>query len=578
MKRYLVCFCVLLCMGCGLFGAKAGDTAAYGMHHTLSTLYYIDRSGTVKTWAGQGIPLPGRAVDISASEQGASVVVALEDGSVYAWGRNDDGQLGLGDTQNHETPVKIPGLEQVISVSLGRYAGTNAAVTSDGAVYVWGLVYCGDDDQYQPILERYLTPQRVDGIANAISVSAGGNGFAVLCTDGSVYTWGMDDGGSNGYGEPRNSAVPVKLPLPPVRAVSRGWPTAAAVTMDGDLYTWGSNESGLLGYVADMPDNYIEYTPTQVDVEPMCSVCVGRSFYIAALAQRGAIYQWGSTQQDVKEPTPVTDSRNPTVLDESVSFVQVALGQGQSAGVTADGKLYAWGYNFNGELGVDADTGYVSYPTFVSADAMTPGTLPDGSLDSLSVKQRSYTADTFTDVDEDAWYGLHQTGTIALAYEYALVDGTGNRQFSPTVPLRVCEAIRLACSLQDRYAGGTGAFTGSGAWYQPYIHHAVTVGIFQPGDFPSYNIPATRAQMAYLFAHALPASELQPIHADISIPDVADSTPYDQELRTLYRAGVLTGVDAQGSFDPDRTITRAEATAIFLRLAEPDTRIHESPS
>lgn len=99
---------------------------------------------------------------------------------------------------------------------------------------------------------------------------------------------------------------------------------------------------------------------------------------------------------------------------------------GQSAGVTADGKLYTWGYNLNGELGIDADTGYIAYPTLAQDDAMVPGTLPGGSLDNLAVKQRSYTEHTFTDIDEDAWYGRNQTGTISLAYEYAFADGTGN--------------------------------------------------------------------------------------------------------------------------------------------------------
>ena len=78
---------------------------------------------------------------------------------------------------------------------------------------------------------------------------------------------------------------------------------------------------------------------------------------------------------------------------------------------------------------------------------------------------------------------------------------------------------------------------------------------------------------AYLFAHALPEAELEPIHADISIPDVSDRTPYAEEIRTLYHAGILAGVDEAGSFAPERTITRAEAIAIFLRLVKPELRI-----
>lgn len=571
MKKFILCLCVLFVLGCGSFSTRAGDTAELGMHHTISTLYYIDKTGTVKTWAGKTVSLPDCAVELSACESGDSVFVVLEDGSVYAWGLNDDGQLGLGDYQNRDTPTKMSELENVISISTGRYGGTSAAVTSDGEVYIWGLVYCGDDAQYQPIMERYLTPHRVDGISNAYAVSVGGTGFAVLCSDGSVYTWGIDDGGSNGYGEHKSSAIPVKLSLPPVNSVSRGWTAAAAVTQDGKLYTWGTNENSILGRGSPFPYNRIEYTPDLVDIEPMRSVCIGRTFYISAIAQNGTVYQWGSTQYNDKSPTPITDSVTPKVLKKDANFVQVALGEGQSAGVTSDGKLYAWGYNLNGELGLDA--AYIDYPTLAQDDAMVSGKLPSGSLENFSLKQRNYNDDTFIDVDEDAWYGKNKTGTIALAYEYAFINGTGNQKFSPNASLRISEAIRLVCSLQDRYAGGTGNFTDNGLWYQPYVHHAITVGIFQPGEFKDYNAEATRAEIAYLFAHALPETELKPLHNDVIIPDVSDSTPYAEEIEALYRAGILIGVDEDGSFSPDSTITRAEATAIFLRLAKPDMRI-----
>ncbi|MBS7223976.1 MAG: hypothetical protein KH050_01355 [Clostridiaceae bacterium] len=49
MKKTMLSFCILLSLGCGVFSAQTGDTAELGMHHTVSTLHYIDSSGTVKT-------------------------------------------------------------------------------------------------------------------------------------------------------------------------------------------------------------------------------------------------------------------------------------------------------------------------------------------------------------------------------------------------------------------------------------------------------------------------------------------------------------------------------------------------
>lgn len=569
MKRTIICAMALMGLSGVFMTAQAADTAEIGMHHTVANGYYINQSGELRTWGGEKTILSD-VVDVSSGEGNLTTGVVLEDGSLYVWGRNEDGQLGLGDTRDRETPAKVPGLDNVVSVSMGR-GFTSAAVTSDGDVYIWGRVYQGDDAAYNPIIKSILKPQKVRGIEHAVSVSVGDQAFVVLCSDGSVYSWGMDDGGSNGYGERRNSAVPVKLSLPPIRAVSRGISMAAAVTTDGKLYTWGTNEDGILG--REIADGAIDCKPDLVDIEPIRSVCIGRWFYISALAESGAVYQWGSTTRDFREQGPETNSRSPKILHEQIGFVQVVLGEGKSAGVTEDGKLYTWGWNGNGELGNSSGDYHCDYPTLAKTDAKVPGILPEGTLKNLSVKQRSYVEGLFTDINENAWYGINQTGSIAKAYEYAFVEGTGGQKFSPDQTLQISEAIRLVCSLQDRYANGSGYFPKALPWYRPYVHHAVTTGIFRPGDFISYSANATRAQMAYLFAHALPESEMTAINHDVSISDVTDRTCYSQEIHTLYAAGILAGTDQTGKFEPDRTITRAEATAIFLRLALPENRV-----
>ncbi len=571
MKKIIICLCLLL--GISLMPAQAADTAEIGMHHTVTNGYYINKSGEMYTWTNAIIPLPGRVVDISAGSQHITVGAVLEDGSLYTWGRNEYGQLGTGDKTDRETPTKVTGISNVISIAMGR-GFTSAAVTSDGSVYVWGNLYKGDDKQYNPVFEDVLSPRRIKEISNAVSVSVGDNGFLVLCSDGSVYSWGSDDGGSNGYGERRSSAKPIKLNLPPVRAVSRGRYAAAAVTMDGKLYTWGQNDNHILG----RPCDKIDCTPGLVDIEPIKSVCLGQWYYAAAITQKGTVYQWGSTRRDDHEAPPETDSETPKILsgDTDIQFLQLSLGDGSAGAISVirtDGDLNTWGWNENGQLGINAiTTPYYHYPASVSSDAMIPNALPAGTLDNLSAKQRTYTA--FTDVDENAWYGTNKTRTIAEAYELSLVDGTGKNKFAPEQPLKISEAIRLVCTLQGRYSGGDGIYTGSSPWYQPYVHHAITTGICQVGDFSDYTANATRAQMAYLFAHALPEKELSIISEYITIPDVTDTTPYAKEIRQLYQSGILAGIDNTGTFAPSRTITRAEATAIFLRLVSRERRLH----
>ena len=92
-------------------------------------------------------------------------------------------------------------------------------------------------------------------------------------------------------------------------------------------------------------------------------------------------------------------------------------------------------------------------------------------------------------------------------------------------------------------------------------------GILGAKDFADLQQAASRAQMAYVFAHALPETELEALHTDVKIPDVSDGAPYAAEIRLLYRAGVLQGRGTDGRFAPDSNISRAEAAAIIARIA-----------
>ena len=122
------------------------------------------------------------------------------------------------------------------------------------------------------------------------------------------------------------------------------------------------------------------------------------------------------------------------------------------------------------------------------------------------------------------------------------------------------------------YSTGTENFTQTGTWYQVYVDYAMSNGIIKSGDFSNYNRAATRAEMAYIFTHSLPDSEFASRNTVNSLPDVTGGTSYSDSIFTLYKAGVLTGNDDAGTFNPNSNIIRAEAAAIISRVILPDTR------
>lgn len=183
----------------------------------------------------------------------------------------------------------------------------------------------------------------------------------------------------------------------------------------------------------------------------------------------------------------------------------------------------------------------------------------------LAVEQNP--AQPFSDVAADAWYAE----SVDTVYRLGLMQGSGGR-FRPDGSITLAEAITMAARLHSSHADDGEAFQQGTPWYQVYLDYAVKTGILKQGEFSELNRAATRAQMAHIFAAALPQTELKQINSVTALPDVKAANPYSADILRLYNAGVLTGNDAQGTFTPNTAISRAQAAAILARLAVPSLR------
>ena len=111
-------------------------------------------------------------------------------------------------------------------------------------------------------------------------------------------------------------------------------------------------------------------------------------------------------------------------------------------------------------------------------------------------------------------------------------------------------------------------------WYTLFVRYAETKQIISTGEFSGeYDRPATREELAHIFAHAIPDNGYQQINVVTTLPDIDSSNKYYNDVIKLYNAGIISGNDYRGTFTPKANITRAEAAAIASRLALPSTRI-----
>jgi len=187
-------------------------------------------------------------------------------------------------------------------------------------------------------------------------------------------------------------------------------------------------------------------------------------------------------------------------------------------------------------------------------------------------RSKTYARGMFPDISETEWFGLDKQKTVANAYEYGLMIGS-NGNFNPAGNMNIAEAITVAARVHSIYTTGTDNFVQGNPWYMVYVTYALTNNIIAANDFTDYTKKITRAEMAYIFSRALPASELPTLNTVNSVQDVTNGTPYRDAILMLYKAGVVEGSGEKHLFNPNNNIIRAEAAAIIARVILPETRL-----
>jgi hypothetical protein len=217
----------------------------------------------------------------------------------------------------------------------------------------------------------------------------------------------------------------------------------------------------------------------------------------------------------------------------------------------------------------------------IDAPQQTPSAGPDqgqGSGQTSNSKTSAVSMDNFSltdaypgysDVDESKWYGTQKQGVVRQAVRLGIMAGRGHSRFAPDDSITLAEVVKMAAVTHSIYMGDGYVFDQKQGehWWDTYLTYAVFSGILSAKDFADLQQTASRAQMAHVFARALPETELEALHTNVNIPDVSDSAPYAAEIRLLYQAGVLQGRGTDGRFAPDSNISRAEAAAIIARVA-----------
>ena len=180
---------------------------------------------------------------------------------------------------------------------------------------------------------------------------------------------------------------------------------------------------------------------------------------------------------------------------------------------------------------------------------------------------------TFKEVVESDWY----YDEVKNAFENGLIDGMTADSFAPNKELTVAQAIKLAAALhQLDKLGRVNLDNGTDVWYSTYVRYAVANEIIGE-KYAGYtkdqmNAPISREEFVHIFHGAMEYYAQKNDVADNAIPDVKLGDDFADEIYTFYRAGILTGSDAEGTFNPDSSIKRSEVAAILIRMYDDSAR------
>ena len=272
-----------------------------------------------------------------------------KDGTLWGWGDNGNGTLGVNDTQKRSSPTQIPGTEW--SQITGGY-NHSGCLKSDGTLWVWGENSQGELGLNDRV--NTSSPRQVPGTQWA-AASGGRRGFIATKTDGTLWSWGQSLYGEMGYGLSSTGAArssPVQLPgtewTTDFDKMNLGYQDVKIFKTDGTLWVWGRNGYGKLGM-----NNTVQYSsPVQLPGTNWSIINAGSNAYSGGfINSSGELYtcgyHGGGRLGLNNDNTSYSSPRQiPGTQWTSVSFMY-----NTGHATKSDGTAWSWGENGFGALG-----------------------------------------------------------------------------------------------------------------------------------------------------------------------------------------------------------------------------------
>ena len=529
---------------------------------------------------------PSDAFDdiVDASSNGGHTLIARRNGTVWAMGANERGQLGLGYAGPAiETLTQIPALQNIVrTIAAGE---SSYALDSAGTLWVWG------DDSFGQLGignpgDALMQPTPVASSLQHVTDVDASLDFAVAATnDGAIWAWGANASAQLGAAGPdRNMPHPVSAPEGFLAIdVAAGGQTVLARSANGDVMGWGANLWRQLADAGDTVDAGLAIVSTGV-----IAIGVGDDHIVMARAD-GTVQARGANWAGQLGNGWLMPAPGLQVVAGLTGVVDVAAGSAHSVAVTATGEAYAWGFNPMRQL-------LLPTPDVFSA---TPLRAMDVPLTSRAVRAKAATTILLNDpgalaVTSSAPAAANCGETFAASISirgFAASGGEPDQQFPGVLNMAMTLTVSPNFELAAPATVDAGAVTVSGdqiAWSIAALDTSTATLQVQLRATGSEGAHPLFGSTSYVSSVATaPTTVLSPItvHPACSTPDVTPPaiasvtpslttiTPPNRQMIPVTIAVdavddrsaavcVVTGVTANESIEGDWAITAPLAVAL----------------
>jgi autotransporter-associated beta strand protein len=341
-------------------------TIACGSAHTFGT----QADSTVWGWGlntngqlGNGtntsslVPIKTSSFTLTSISCGAFHSSAIVSGVLYSWGLNSSGQLGDGTTVDKNTPVQ----ESTATSTWTKVACGNSytvGIRADGSIWAWGL---NDNGQLgdNTLVNKSVPTREYTASTLWTQVACGVNHTMAKRSTGALYAWGNNTNGQLGDGTLVNKSVPTREVTASLvwNNLSCGESHSVATRNDNSLWAWGTNINGQLGNGTLLPAQQI--SPIQIGtITAWSNIACGPIHTMATMTENTnyiSTYVWGSAKNTTASlyPKYTFNSLQPSkIRNLPVTNAVISTGVANHfLSILADGTLWAWGNNSTGQLG-----------------------------------------------------------------------------------------------------------------------------------------------------------------------------------------------------------------------------------